>query len=143
MRYDQRLGYYALIKINRIHKTYYYDDPNYSIDNIPLSEEELDSIVFASRLLEQFKNVDILKTFTGSVQKLVDAVNIYRHNREDIYQNFIEFEKVDEAKRTEYIEPILHALKNKELLRITFRNIGPVNLNAQTMILIRRLEHLT
>ena len=110
MRYDEGLGYNAPIKIDRVNKTYYYDDPNYSIDNIPLNEEELDSIVFASKLLEQFKDVEIFKTFTGSVQKLVDAINVYRHNTEETYSNFIEFEKVEEQKGTEFIESLMDAV---------------------------------
>jgi predicted DNA-binding transcriptional regulator YafY len=121
MRYDDRLGYHAPIKIDRGRRAYYYEDPAYSIDNIPLNEEELESIVFASKLLEQFKGVEIFKTFSGSVQKLVDAVNVYRFNDEDTYRDFIEFEKVDEAKGTEYLEPLIDALKNKDVLKIEYR----------------------
>ena len=47
-------------------------DPNFSIDNIPLNEEEIESLVFASRLLEQYSDVEIFRTFTGSVRKLVE-----------------------------------------------------------------------
>ncbi len=121
MRYDEHLGYHAPIRIDRVNKVYYYDDPNYSIDNIPLNEAELESIVFASKLLEQFKGIEIFSRFSGSVQKLVNAVNVYRHYDEDTYRNFIEFEKVDETKGTEYLEPIIGALKNKEVLKIEYR----------------------
>ena len=55
MRHDNRLGYMAPIKMDRRRGVYYYEDPAYSIDNIPLNEDELESIVFASKLLEQFK----------------------------------------------------------------------------------------
>jgi hypothetical protein len=44
MRYDSRLGYNAPIKMDRVNRVYYYEDENYSIDNIPLSEDELESI---------------------------------------------------------------------------------------------------
>jgi predicted DNA-binding transcriptional regulator YafY len=124
MRYDERLGYNAPIKIDRINKKYYYDDTNYSIDNIPLNDEELDSIVFASKLLEQFKGVEVFKTFTGSVQKIVEAINIYRHTTEDSYRDFIEFEKVDEQKGTEYIEPIMEALRNRSVLRLKYKRFN-------------------
>jgi predicted DNA-binding transcriptional regulator YafY len=120
MRHDDRLGYLAPIRMDRRRGVYFYDDPAYSIDNIPLNEDELESIVFASRLLEQFKGVEIFRKFTGSVQKLVDAVNIYRHNDEDTYHNFIEFEKVDKAKGTEFLEPLIDALKKREVLKIEY-----------------------
>lgn len=121
MRYDEGLGYFAPIKLDRFNKTYYYDDPNYSIDNIPLNEEELNSIVFASKLLEQFKNMEILKTFTGTVQKLVEVVNIYRHSNEEKL-NFVEFEKVDEATGTEYLDAIFEAIKNKHVLKTRYKS---------------------
>ena len=120
MRNDDRLGYHAPIIMNR-GRGYYYEDPGYSIDNIPLNEDELESIIFASKLLEQFKGVEIFEKFTGSVQKLVNAVNVYRHNDEDTYRNFIEFEKVDEAKGTEFLEPLIDALKNGKVLSIEYK----------------------
>jgi predicted DNA-binding transcriptional regulator YafY len=123
MRNDGRLGYNAPIKMDRINRVYYYEDPEYSIDNIPLNEEELESLVFASRLLEQFKGIEILKKFSGSVQKLVEAVNIYRVN-DDSCSNYIEFEKVDEAKGTEFIEPLIDALKNKKVLKIEYKSFN-------------------
>jgi len=79
MRYDPKLGYNAPIKIDRRNKVYYYDYPDYSIDNIPLNQDEMDSLVFASKLLEQFKDIEIFTMFSGSVQKLVDALTIYRN----------------------------------------------------------------
>jgi predicted DNA-binding transcriptional regulator YafY len=124
MRYDEALGYNAPIKIDRINKTYYYDNPNYSIDNIPLNEEELDSIVFASKLLEQFKEVQVFSTFKGSVQKIVEAINVYRHTSVDEYRDFIEFEKVEEQIGTEYIEPIMQALRNKDVLTIMYKRFN-------------------
>ena len=57
MRFDNGLGYYAPIKYHRIRKAYYYDDPDYSIDKIPLNEEEIQSLAFVATLLDQFKGV--------------------------------------------------------------------------------------
>jgi len=122
MRYDRALNYEAPIKFDRYRKAYYYDDPDYSIDNISLNEEELDSLVFASRLLEQFKGLSILETFAGSVQKLVDAISIYRQEHSNEYPAFIDFEKVEEAAGTEYIEELMDALKSKTVVKITYRS---------------------
>lgn len=122
MRNDDRLGYHAPILMDRSRGVYYYEDPTYSIDNIPLNEEELESLVFASRLLEQFKGIEIFRRFSGSVQKLVDAVNVYRLNDEDTFREYIEFEKVDEAKGTEFLEPLLDALKNKKVVKIEYKS---------------------
>ena len=124
MRYDERLGYLAPIKMDKYRRAYYYDDPDYSIDKIPLNEDELESVVFASKLMEQFKGVEIFEKFTGSVQKLVSAVNIYRLHDDDVRRDFIEFERVDEAKGTEYLKPLIDALKNREVLKIEYRSFS-------------------
>jgi predicted DNA-binding transcriptional regulator YafY len=123
MRNDSRLGYNAPIKMDRINRVYYYEDPDYSIDNIPLNEEELESLIFASKLLEQFKGVEILRKFSGSVQKLVDALNIYRVN-DDSWGEYVEFEKVDETKGTEFLELLLDALKNKKVVKIEYQSFN-------------------
>lgn len=122
MRHDSSLGYNAPIMLDRTRGAYYYEDPNYSIDNIPLNEEELESLIFAARLLEQFRNIEIFRTFTGTVQKFVEAINIYRLADEDTVRNFIEFESVGETQGTEYLEPLIDALKNKQVLRIEYKS---------------------
>jgi predicted DNA-binding transcriptional regulator YafY len=122
MRYDQGLGYNAPIKIDRARGVYYYEDPDFSIDNIPLNEAELDSLVFASRLLEQFKDIELFKTFNGSIQKLVEAVNVYRHSNYDDIRNFIEFEQVEFTKGTEHLEPLINAIRDRDVIRIRYRS---------------------
>jgi len=41
MRNDEYLGYFAPIKYDRYKNGYYYEYPDYSIDNIPINNEEL------------------------------------------------------------------------------------------------------
>ena len=63
MRHDNGLGFRAPIEIDRSTGQYYYKDPDYSIDKKTLSDEEIISLVFASQLLEQFKEFDVFETF--------------------------------------------------------------------------------
>ena len=74
---DQGLGFNAPIKFNKRTRQYYYKQPDYSIDRRSLSDEEITSMVFASQLLEQFKDLEVFSTFQSTVQKLIDAVEIY------------------------------------------------------------------
>ncbi len=122
MRYDQGLGYNAPIKMDRTRGVYFYEEPDFSIDNIPLNEAELDSLVFASRLLEQFKDISLFKTFNGSIQKLVDAVNVYRHSNYDDIRSFIEFEQVEFTKGTKYLEPLINAIRDRDVIKIQYRS---------------------
>lgn len=120
MRYDNALGYDAPIKFDRNRRAYYYDPSDYSIDNIPLNDDELQSLTFAATLLDQFKNVEIFSKFTGSVQKIVDAVNIHRVQDEKGTLDFVDFEKVPFVKGSEFLDPIIKAIRQKQVLKITY-----------------------
>ncbi|HNX86515.1 MAG TPA: WYL domain-containing protein [Bacteroidales bacterium] len=120
MREDDQLGYYAPIRLNR-DKGYYYDDPDYSIDNIPLGEEEVKALSFAATMLDQFRNISIFSTFTGAVQKVVEAMNIKRLSKEDDLLPFIEFEHSPVSLGQQFIEPIILAIKNKKVIRFKYQ----------------------
>lgn len=118
MREDARLGFFAPIKHSREKNGYYYEDPDYSIDNIPLNEEELEALSFASTMLEQYKHIEIFSTFTGAVQKIVDAVSIQRMLKAEPSYPFIQFESVPEMKGSEYLMAIIAAIRDKTVLKI-------------------------
>jgi len=118
MREDSRLGFFAPIRHSREKSGYYYEDPDYSIDNIPLNEEELEALSFASTMLEQYKHIDLFTTFTGAVQKIVDAVNIRRMLKTEPSSPFIQFESVPEMKGSEYLMEIIEAIRDKKVIEI-------------------------
>jgi len=121
MREDSRLGFYAPIKHSREKNGYYYEDPDYSIDKIPLNEEELEALSFASTMLEQYKHIDLFTTFTGAVQKIVDAVNIRRMLKAESSYPFIQFDSVPEMKGSEYLIEIIEAIRDKHVLEFRHR----------------------
>ena len=121
MRFDNGLGYYAPITYDRDRKSYYYKDQDYSIDNIPLNDEEIQSLTFAATLLDQFKGVEIFNKFIGSVQKIIDAVNIHRASEESGILDFIDFEKVPFVKGSEYLDTLIKAIRQKKVIHITYR----------------------
>jgi len=124
MREDGRLGFFAPIKYSREKNAYYYEDPDYSIDKIPINEEELEALSFASTMLEQYKNIDIFTTFTGAVQKIVDAVNIRRLLKAESSYPFIEFESVPEMKGSEYLKNIIDAIQGKHVLDVKHKRFN-------------------
>ena len=122
MRNDRGLGYNAPIRMNRTKGVYYYDDPNFSIDNIPLNDEEIDSLLFAARLLDQFKDIELFKTFKGSIDKLVEAVNVYHLPEYKDIRNFIEFEQVEYTKGTDHLKELINTIKNKSVIKIEYHS---------------------
>src|SRR6185436_7167589 len=67
MRQSSQLKYDAPIKFSRYHKGYYYEDPEYSIDKVPLSEKDIQALEFATTTLSQYKRIKILEDFAGTV----------------------------------------------------------------------------
>lgn len=122
MREDNSLGFYAPIKLNRISGEYYYEDPDYSIDKLSLSDEQMISMVFVSQLLEQFKDLEVFKTFQGTVQKLIDAADIYVGGAGQNLQNKIEFEYTPEAKGSNYLDVIMESLSESIVLKIKYQS---------------------
>ena len=59
MRNEEGLGYMAPIKYSRELNGYFYTDPEYSINDIPLNEEDIDAIKFAALTLSQFKSISV------------------------------------------------------------------------------------
>jgi predicted DNA-binding transcriptional regulator YafY len=121
MKQDERLGYFAPIKLDRGKTAYYYEDPDYSIDNIPLNEEEVKALSFAATMLDQFSNIGIFSTFTGAVQKVVETINIKRMSKEEDLLPFIEFEHSPVSLGQQYIELIIMAIKNKKVIRFKYQ----------------------
>ena len=49
--FAMRMDHDAPIKYSKIEKGYFYEDENYSIDNIPLSDSDIEAIKFATKTL--------------------------------------------------------------------------------------------
>ena len=121
MRHNEFLGYFAPIGFDRYRKMYYYSDRNYSIDKLPLNNDEINSILVAAKLLEQLSGVEIFSQFSGSARKIAEVADIYRQYDETTLKNAIEFEKAYQTKGTEYIGPVVDAIKNRYALNLKYK----------------------
>jgi predicted DNA-binding transcriptional regulator YafY len=133
MREDEELGYLAPIVFDKVNKGYYYSDKNYSIDNIPLSIEEIEALSFAATLLDQYKRIGIFGKFTGAVEKIVDLVKVRRKMESDQFEQFVEFENAPLIKGSEFIEPLITAIKNKKVLSIEYQSFSSEKAKTHTL----------
>lgn len=122
MRNDNGLAYYAPIKFDKSRGGYYYDDPGYSIDNLPLRQDEIEALAFASTLLNQFRNTALFSQFSGAVRKIVDAINIQKSNIHFTPYDFIDFERVPFVKGSEFLKPVIEAIRNKTALILNYQS---------------------
>jgi predicted DNA-binding transcriptional regulator YafY len=116
MRSD-KLGYNAPILV--IDKKYYtYEDPEYSITNIPLTDQDLGKLTEVVDILKQFKGFSHFKDLGGMVQRLEDKIYTSKHKQE----TFIDFEKNDNLKGLDYLDPLYRAVQGKRTLRLTYQS---------------------
>ena len=86
-----KMDHDAPIKYSKSNAGYYYLDPDFSINDIPLSEDELSSIRFAVNTLQQFREVPFFQQFGSAIDKIVDRVAIGSDPSSDVNQ-YVGFE---------------------------------------------------
>ena len=112
--FSMRMEHDAPIKYSKRERGYYYEDPDFSINDIPLTEDELGAISFAAKTLMQFRDVGMFQQFSNAIDKIVDRVSV----SDDDADEFIQFEKSMSGEGNEFLTPILEAIKQQ--LIITF-----------------------
>ena len=122
MRENEELGYMAPICFDHREGKYCYSKENYSIDKLPLSDDEIGAVLFAAKYLGQMKDVEIFREFSESAAKLAVFTNIYRNNSDALLKKKIVFEKAVETKGTEYIQDLLTAIKYELAVNIKYKS---------------------
>lgn len=119
MRHDRNLGYNAPIKYCR--DGYYYEDPNYSIAAINLSEEQLKSVNFVMDCLHEYQDLQIMQEFRGAMDKLAGMfAEIINPSTTPV----IEFEKAPYYKGIELRDPIHEAIRTRQVLIVHYKTFG-------------------
>ncbi|MDH6358376.1 WYL domain-containing protein [Parabacteroides sp. PF5-9] len=114
---SEKLGYNAPIIVYD-NKYYTYEDPDYSITNTPLSEQDLKVMSEAVEVLRQFKGFSSFSGMGEIVNRLEDHVVSARQQTVPV----IDFEKNESLKGLNYLDIIYHAVVNKQALYIQYRS---------------------
>lgn len=121
MRSD-KLGYNApIIVVER--KYYEYEDPDFSITNIPLSDQDLDKLSEAVEFMKQFQGFSHFRDLDGMVQKL--EAHIYSQKSQT--QPVIDFEKNENLKGLEFLDPLYQAIIHHRILQIEYQSFKARN----------------
>jgi predicted DNA-binding transcriptional regulator YafY len=116
MRSD-KLGYNAPIIV--VDKKYYtYEDPKYSITNLPISHADMQQMSEAVELLKQFKGFEHFNNLNDVVQKLED--HVYSTSKKQ--PSIIHFEKNERLTGIHYLDVLYKAIQEKKGLSITYKS---------------------
>jgi predicted DNA-binding transcriptional regulator YafY len=126
MRSD-KLGYNAPIIV--LEKKYYtYEDPEYSIANIPLTDQDLGKLSEVVEILKQFKGFSHFQDLSGMVQRLENKIFAARTNSEPV----IDFEKNENLKGLEHIETLYQAIVKKCAVELCYQSFRARSASAFT-----------
>lgn len=118
--FNMKLEHDAPIKYSKLHRGYYYEDPDFSINDIPLTEDELGSIKFAINTLNQFREVPFFKQFGSAIDKIVDRVSVDQDDEN--FESFIQFEESFSTGGSPYLQVLLEAIRLKR--KVWFQYAG-------------------
>lgn len=121
MKNDEALGYFAPIEFNRTHRGYFYNDSEYSIDKVPLNDDEIEAVKFATNILTQFKNIAIFKDYENAIEKVLDKVNLTEMNPKKS-EDYIQFENTPTVKGNEFLAPILNAIRQSRIVEFDYKS---------------------
>lgn len=116
MRSD-KLGYNAPIEVYR-KKYYRYKDPDYSITNIPITENDMNVLSETVEMLKQFKDFSLFSELGGIIQRLEDKVYTEKTHQSSI----IHLDKNDGLKGLEHLDVLYQAILKKLVLKISYQS---------------------
>jgi predicted DNA-binding transcriptional regulator YafY len=111
--FAMKMEHDAPIKYSKRNGGYFYEDPNFSINDIPLTDDDLSAIKFALSTLMQFREVEMFKQFGSAMDKIVDRVSITSGSDSEDVGKFVQFETAISLGGNEFLTPLLDAIRNK------------------------------
>ena len=115
MRSD-KLGYNAPIEVYE-HKYYRYSDPNYSIMNLPLSHNDIETMTEAVNLLRQFEDFDHFSEMSDVVSRLQDNLAVARGNKK-----IVDFERNSNLKGLGFLNPLYNHIARRQTIKVKYKS---------------------
>lgn len=116
MRSD-KLGYNAPIEVYE-KKYYRYADEEYSITDIPLTENDMNVLSETVEMLKQFKDFSLFSELGGIIQRLEDKVYTEKTDKSAV----IHLDKNEKLKGLEHLDVLYQAIIKKMVLKIKYQS---------------------
>ncbi len=109
--FAMRNEYDAPIAYSVKHRGYFYSDSDYSLDQSPLTPDDLSALKFATSTLAQFRNNDLIKEFGLALDRIITKVDSGAGTKDN--RNFIQFETGFGSSGQEHINELVQAIENR------------------------------
>ncbi len=112
MKEDEQLGFFAPISFSRKHQGYYYKDPEYSIDDLPIKDEELEALNTALSFMRSIGETSLGKNYIKALEKIYKYVT-FNKKLGPYAQSFIIPETNAKPDNIEIFDRIIKAIQKK------------------------------
>jgi len=124
MRTDAELGFFAPIKFSRVYMGYYYSDDNYTIHAIPLKNEDIDAIKFASNTLMNFRESPMFAQFRFAIEKIFDRLNISSDAQDERIDKIVQFDSYPNYPGKEFLQDLYTSIKEYKKVEIVYKKFN-------------------
>ena len=114
---SDKLGYNAPIEVYE-RKYYRYADPNYSITEVPITENDMQVLAESVAVLRQFKDFSLFSELGGLIQRLEDKVNTEKTHQRPI----IVLDKNEKLKGLEHLDTLYQSILKKLVLKLHYQS---------------------
>lgn len=118
MRSD-KLGYNAPIEVYD-GKYYRYEDPDYSITNMPLSQNDFNLMQEAVDMLRQLEDFDNFNQMSDIMRRLQDNLAVSQGDRKPI----VHFDSVRDLKGLKLLNPLYNHILHRQPLRVIYQSFS-------------------
>lgn len=118
--FAMRMEHDAPLKYSKREKGYFYEDPEFTMDEIPLNEDDVDAIKFAANVFYQFKGVEVFRKFEFAIDKILDRVNISDKFTDKSIEKFVQFETAPIYGGSEFLSEILDGIKRQRSIQFEY-----------------------
>ncbi|MCH7534931.1 MAG: WYL domain-containing protein [Bacteroidetes bacterium] len=124
MRDEVNLGFNAPIGYDHDRRGYYYTDKDYSIAEIPLTEDETESIRFAATTLYHFRETKIFSDYKSAIEKILNRVSSSPGVDDKKLHKFLQFESVPYYKGWDYVAVLLNAAQKRLTVEFSYNKFN-------------------
>lgn len=115
--FAMRMEHDAPIKYSKANGGYYYEDPDYTMADIPLTSDDMEAIEFAAKTLLQFKDNELFKQFGSAIDKIADRVTVSKSHDAESY---VQFETTASSGGSEFLSDLLGAIKQNFVIEFDY-----------------------
>jgi len=115
--------YGAPILYNKAKGGYYYSEPSFSIQEFPLTEEEIEALDFSTALLQQIKGTRLFQQFENAINKVIEGYRISKIIGVSQRQ-FLQVEEPVRPQNSPFLEQLLQSIIHQQALAITYQGYG-------------------